>query len=484
MTKPLRSRAQLQARLRAKPSKASFQSLYGALCEAEQAGVPELREWIALSAQALESWPDALRELEWRVDPDAEGADRFLSRSHPLYTLPRSLCIEEDSQSPLNDYLDALFQAPDVGRLRRLSLCWFGSAPSAQDLARWFAPARGLQSLTLYFSEFTDAFGEALADCEGLASLVELNLSGHRLSPQGLQALSEAPLLSGLKRFLIGESPGEVHWSKHPEELGQYRFTEVEALALAERMPDLEMLLAVGTRTPMGMEDWSEAPELGSQQARLDAVFAAIQDPEEPYPFDGESAVYLWLEPEECLEDVPEWQDWTRVYAFGFAAGQPVFRDGMLQAPLSFRAIARIEERPDYGGQALHQVHFAQAGLVLEQDESGVLWLHPERCTQGSDLVHFFAALRAAERAYGGRNVDFACSPWHEIMGGVVEGYGMGSIVTWPEDAHAFGPCGELLEQGQALSIRGDVFPLQAALKRVGMGLYAEGEGLVLRRLL
>lgn len=487
MPKPLRSTAQLRRLLSSEPSAQAFQSLFEALCEAERAGVAELPEWIVLAERALSGWPASLRCLEWRVDPDEAGReDRFLTRGHPLYALPRALYIEEDSLEPLNDYLHAFFQAPDAGRITHLDLTWFSSAPSPEELKAFFGPARGLVSLSLWFDGLSDAHAQALAACPGLASLMELKLSGHALRPAALRALSQAPVLAGLRRFLIGESAGDVQFSRHLEHLGEGQFEGEALFALRARMPALEMLLAVHSRVPLGGVRWSEGPT-ASHEERLGRLFQALRDPEEPYPFDEESAAFRWLEPGEALEEDPDWQEWTQAFGLGFADGPPVFVRGMLAAPVAFRTQMRgvpwphASARPEEDGACLHQVHFAQAGLVLDHEADGLLWLRPERCDEGSDLLRFFAALASAEAVFGGRNVDYACSPWHEVMGGVVDSYVVRCIVGWAFDDHAFGPTGALLPAGQPVFLRGDPFPLLQALERVGLTLVGQGSEVVLQ---
>lgn len=489
MPKPLRSTGQLRRRLGAEPSAQAFQSLFEALCEAERAGVPELPEWVSLAEQTLSGWPASLRCLEWRVDPDEEGrSDRFLTREHALYSLPRALYIEEDSLEPLSDYLHAFFQAPEARRITHLDLTWFSSAPSPEELKAFFGPARGLVSLSLWFEGLSDAHAQALGACEGLASLLELKLSGHALRPAALRELSQAPVLRSLRRFLIGESAGDVQFSGHPEHLGEGNFEGEELLALRARMPDLEMLLAVHSRVPLGAVAWSQGPA-AAQEECFGRVLKALQDPEEPYPFDEESAAFRWLEPGEALEEDPDWQEWTQAFGLGFADGPPLFVKGMLAAPVAFRTQMRgvpwphASARSEEDGACLHQVHFAQAGLVLDREADGLLWLRPERCDEGSDLLRFFAALASAEAVFGGRNVDYACSPWHEVMGGVVDSYGVRCIVGWAFDAHAFGATGRLSTQGQRMFLRGDPFPLLHALERVGLTLVGQGSEVVLQSL-
>lgn len=154
--------------------------------------------------------------------------DRFLSQTHSLYDLPRSFYVEGDSDGSLTNYLDAFFQAPNISCFRRLNLCWFGCGPSPEQLEDWFTPDRDLISLALCFGTLSDGHAQALPRCRGLHSLHELNLGGHILSQQGMQALSQAPTLSGLRRFLIGEAPGEVRWSSREERCGELHFSQAD----------------------------------------------------------------------------------------------------------------------------------------------------------------------------------------------------------------------------------------------------------------
>ena len=450
-------------------------------------------EWLPYALGFLEDWPDDTRLWEGYVFwDDAIDQDAFLTRTHPLHALGRSIYVECDS-----DDLVLFCEAPDVEVLRSLHFSVdSGDGLRADQLERALVGLEraNLDHLGFAFAELDDDCARLLGKATHLQGLRSLEITSHAISWPVLKEMLSQTQFKSLRHLTFGDVPYE--W--HPKAVRQLELMEI----LPELVTTLEPHNAVPrSRVAPSWRDASLATSEENPRTTRQKVESALSiyrsEDDNMYPFLGESFLcfggFVEISDEDFEQEdldlasvYPRYAEIaalpnlniTTVYVVAVREGaleRSFDEDGALRAPLEFRPMGRLwYDAPDgydpetYAGSCMLQSVFASFGLYLEARDDGNLWLTPEDHLHESSLVRFWKACNTTSDWVGGWIMDYICTPWNEPLAGAsTDDVRFRATVVWEEREHMFDRRGEL-SATQPMLVTGDAVPLVRILRESG----------------
>ncbi|MEM9069394.1 MAG: hypothetical protein AAGE52_12845 [Myxococcota bacterium] len=466
-------------------------------------------EWLPYILTELEDWDDDARSVEV-VDEDS-GADRFFFQTSPLYAMVRTLVLEESGEGEALGLLRALAGAPCLAAITIVHYDGgFDASPSPDELVdalrsfeRREAPWRPTQ-LTLFINGFSDVHAKAIAGLSLFQNVEWLDVLTRDLTSEGIMAIASSKHFSRLRHFLLASSASDLH---HRDARGSRRHTTFlsprDAFQLCEVLPQLEMLVSIGRGTTL--EDIASARrpidrsayQAGrSTRERFERAIKPYRT--QTYPFDGETSKATFalldakrfadaaLQPGEVSPAFDDREDWVPAYLLACLEHEGGIEGafntaGELVAPLRLRSFCAPEYRremvkahPAYEGQFVAQSIFAEAGLVLVEDDQGLVLQPDAQRPKSSHLMDVFHALRESEARFGGIYAEYLCTFETQIIGRV-SGEKMRAVLAWEEHEHRFDAAGNLpAGTSQGFRMNGDIHPFRICAEALGFELRAD----------